>query len=188
MIYIILKKIIRVVKILKTKLLWGSRLHHLGMRTILEKKLLLSSPSSVWIGDRVTICRDYILEDLAPSFGEGPKIFIGNGCIILFRFQCNAAKSVKIGDNVLIASNVFITDSDHIVEPNGIPVTKSKNLKYSPVVIGNNCWIGQNVVILKGVTIGDNCVIGANSVVVKDVEDNSIVAGNPAKLIKKLGL
>ncbi|NTU73060.1 acyltransferase [Candidatus Roizmanbacteria bacterium] len=150
------------------------------------KKLLMSKPGSVWIGDRVTICEDFILEDLLPFSGLSPKIFIGNNCTILFRFQCNAGESVKIGDNVLIASNVLITDSDHIVTPTGISVTENDQLISKPVIIGNNCWVGQNVVILKGVTIGDSCMIGANSVVTKNVEANSVVAGNPARLIKNI--
>jgi acetyltransferase-like isoleucine patch superfamily enzyme len=85
----------------------------------------------------------------------------------------------------LVASNVLITDSDHVVEVDGEPVTRNGKLVSKPVVIGNNCWIGQNAVILKGVIIGNNCVIGANSVVTKDVPDNTIVAGNPARIILK---
>ena len=87
---------------------------------------------------------------------------------------------------MLIASNVLITDSDHVVEEEGVPVTKNKSYISRPVVIGNNCWIGQNAVILKGVTIGDNCIVGANSVVTKDVPSNYIVAGNPGRIIRKI--
>ena len=55
-----------------------------------------------------------------------------------------------------------------------------------PVVIGNDCWFGANVVVCPGVTIGDNCVIGAGSVVVKDIPANSFAAGNPCKVIRTL--
>ena len=134
----------------------------------------------------MTIASQFILTDLCPTVKEIPKIIIGDGCTILYRFQCNAAKLVRIGKNVLIASNVLVTDSDHIVEPDGVPVTKNKKLNSSPVSIGDNCWIGQNVVILKGVAIGNNCIIGANSVVTKDVPSCSVAAGNPARVIKKL--
>ena len=55
-----------------------------------------------------------------------------------------------------------------------------------PVIIGNNVWIGSGVIILPNVTIGDNCIIGANSVVTKSFDKNSVIAGNPARLIKTL--
>jgi acetyltransferase-like isoleucine patch superfamily enzyme len=134
----------------------------------------------------VTICDQFVLADLCRDQGEVPKIIIGDGCTILYRFQCNAAESVYIGENVLIASNVLVTDSDHVVEPDGMPVTKNNKFITRPVFIDDNCWIGQNAVILKGVTIGCNSIIGANSVVTHDVPSYSVVAGNPARVIRKL--
>ena len=59
-----------------------------------------------------------------------------------------------------------------------------KHSDHKPITIGENCWIGRNVSILKGVTIGDNSVIAANSVVTKSIPANSIAAGNPAKVVK----
>ncbi|MEI8341516.1 MAG: acyltransferase, partial [Verrucomicrobiota bacterium] len=107
-------------------------------------------------------------------------------CTILFRFQCNAAESVQIGRHVLIASNVLICDSDHVVEPGGIPVTVNGKFVSRPVRVEDNCWIGQNAVILKGVTVGHDSIIGANSVVTRDVPPCSIAAGNPARVVKSL--
>lgn len=109
---------------------------------------------------------------------------IGDGCTFLYRFQCNASESIRIGNNVLAASNVLITDSDHVVEP-GVPITQSTRFNTKPVLIEDNCWLGQNVVVLKGVTIGHDSIVGANSVVTKDVPPCTVVAGNPAKIIKK---
>lgn len=126
----------------------------------------------------------FILADLDPGQGDYPKIVIGDGCTFLHRFQCNAARSIRIGNNVLTASNVLITDSDHVVEP-GVPVTQSTRFITKPVLIEDNCWLGQNVVVLKGVTIGHDSIVGANSVVTKDVPPCCVVAGNPAKVIKK---
>lgn len=127
-----------------------------------------------------------ILSDLNPGQGKLPKIVIGDHCRILYRFQCNAAESVNIGQNVLIASNVFITDSDHIVEPGRVPATKNLKLITRPVRIEENCWLGQNVVILKGVTVYHDSIVGANSVVTHNVPPCSVVAGNPARVIKTL--
>ena len=61
-----------------------------------------------------------------------------------------------------------------------------KHSAHAPVIIGENCWIGRNVSIMKGVTIGDNCVIAANSVVTKSIPANCIAAGNPAKVVKNI--
>ncbi len=170
---------------LRTRILWGYRLHALGTRCVLGRKQMVQNPRAISIGSRVTICDGFVFADLVPGSGNCPKIKIGNGVIILFRFQCNAAESVTIGDNVLIASNVLITDSDHIVEPGGVPVTRNPNFVTRPVVIEPNCWIGQNAVILKGVTVGRESIVGANSVVTRDVAPHSIVGGNPARLIKR---
>ncbi len=179
-------KFVRLLQLLRTRLLWGWRLHALGSRTVLQRSLYVNNPKVVAIGSYVTITRDFILADLCPKKERAPKITIGDGSTILFRFQCNAAESVRIGNNVLIASNVLITDSDHIVEPGGVPVTRNGKLKTSPVEIGAGCWIGQNSVILKGVKIGENCIVGANSVVTHDVPKRTVVAGNPARVIKRL--
>ena len=90
---------------------------------------------------------------------------------------------VTIGDNVMIAPNVSIYTAGHPVHP------ESRNSGYEygiPVSIGNNVWIGGNVVILPGVSIGDNVVIGAGSVVTKSIPDNVIAAGNPCRIIREI--
>ncbi len=170
----------------RTRLLWGWRLHALGSRTVLPRDTFINNPCAVSIGSYVTFGNHLLLADLLCERCESPKIVIGDGCMILHRFQCNAAESVQIGQHVLIASNVFITDSDHVVEPGGVPVTVNRKLVTKPVIIGDNCWIGQNASVLKGVTIGSDSIIGAGSVVTHDVPSCSVVAGNPAEVIKKL--
>ncbi len=179
-------KMLRSCLILRTRLLWAWRLGTLGSRSVLGLHGLVNNPRVVSIGDRVTLCDYFILADLNPAHARHPKIEIGDGSTILYRFQCNAAESVRIGENVLIASNVLITDSDHVVEPDGLPVTRNPQLITRPVEIGHGCWIAQNVVIVKGVRIGECSIIGANSVVTRDVPARSVVAGNPARILRSL--
>ncbi len=176
----------RVWPVLRTRIRWGGRLHSLGPRTIMGRCMMITNPRSVAIGSHVTICPDFILADLDPGCRDNPKIVIGDGTNILFRFQCNAARSVVIGQNVLFASNVLVTDSDHVVRPGGVPVTRNAELVTRPVKIEDNCWIGQNAVILKGVTVGHDSIIGANSVVTCDVPPCSVAVGNPARVVKSL--
>lgn len=182
----ILQRVRREWGVLRTWTSWSWRLHGLGPRSVLRRKLLVNRPRAISIGSRVSIMDQFILADLQPGVGSDPKIYIGDGCSILFRFQCNAAECVRIGRNVLIASNVLICDSDHVVEPGGIPVTSNGKFVTRPVRVEDNCWIGQNAVILKGVTIGHDSIVGANSVVTRDVPPCSIVAGNPARVVKAL--
>ncbi|GAB2830727.1 acyltransferase [Ferruginibacter profundus] len=86
---------------------------------------------------------------------------------------------IKIGDNVRCGANTLITDSDW--HPGDPRIGDAK-----PVTIGNNVWLGINVVVLKGVEIGENTIIGANSLVTKNIPANVIAAGNPCREIAKL--
>ena len=106
------------------------------------------------------------------------RIVIGNGCGFSgTRIRC--AKSVVLGNNVRCGANTYIADTDaHTDDPRA-----GRNRE---VVIGDNVWLGMNVVVLKGVHIGENSVIGANSVVTKDIPENVVAVGNPCKVIRTL--
>ncbi|MEK6780173.1 MAG: DapH/DapD/GlmU-related protein [Bacteroidota bacterium] len=101
-----------------------------------------------------------------------------------------AVQKVEIGNDVLIASKVFITDHNHgsyngenQSTPDEIP--GKRRIISKPVIIEDNVWLGEYVVIMPGVTIGRGSVIGALSVVTKDIPSNSIAVGSPARVIKK---
>lgn len=109
---------------------------------------------------------------------EAGKNFCANyNCTIL-----DVAK-VKIGDNCQMAPNVAIYTAGHPIHP----MSRSSMYEYGKeVTIGDNVWIGGNVVVCPGVHIGDNVVIGAGSVVTKDIPDWSVAAGNPCRVLKKI--
>lgn len=127
------------------------------------------------------------------AFGEGKsQVKFGNNVQVGDYVHIGAVESVQIGNDVLIAGKVFISDHDHgTYGGDGFPVSlpsepqAEKLLLVSPVFIGNNVWLGESVSVLKGVTIGDNSIIGASSVVNKSIPSNSIAVGIPAKVVKK---
>ena len=122
--------------------------------------------------------------------GNKKTLFIGDNCEFGDMTHIVAYDNVKIGNNVLIASKCFISDTNHgnyIGDNQDAPNTPPNDRKLftQEVVIGNNVWIGENVVVLAGSQIGDGCIIGANSVVKGVFESNVIIAGAPARAVKK---
>lgn len=99
--------------------------------------------------------------------------------------------NITIGDNVLMASHVFISDNSHgcykgsVNDSNPMVPPTQREYYTAPISIGNNSWIGEGVIIMPGVTIGEGCVIGAHSVVSRNIPNYSIAVGSPAKVIKK---
>lgn len=118
-------------------------------------------------------------------------LFIGDNARIGDYVHINADVNIHIGNNVLMASKIFISDVSHGAysgliqsDPNENP--NNRELVSNSVYIGDNVWIGENVVILPGTKVGDGCVIGANSVLCgKTYPSNSIIVGSPAVVIKK---
>ncbi|MBQ2611881.1 sugar O-acetyltransferase, partial [bacterium] len=88
---------------------------------------------------------------------------------------------ITIGNSVLIGHNVTLATLNHDERPEF-----RQNIYPKPIKIGDNVWIGSNATILQGITIGDGAIIGANAVVTKDIPENTIVAGVPAKKIRKV--
>ncbi len=141
----------------------------------------------VTVGDGVTIGPNSIIEAVTARPGQSftPEIQIGDRVEVTGRFQLHAAGRVEIGDDVLIASNVFICDVLHGYESATIPYKGQPLTAPKPIVIGRGSWIGQNVVVMPGVNIGEYCIIGANSVVTRSIPDRHIAVGSPARPIKR---
>lgn len=114
--------------------------------------------------------------DLGYNIHVGDNFYAGFNCTILDMAE------VRIGDNCMIGPNVGIYTAGHSIEPKN----RNKSGYAIPIHIGNDVWIGGSCVILAGITIGDNSIVAAGSVVTKDIPANTIVAGNPAKIIRKI--
>jgi acetyltransferase-like isoleucine patch superfamily enzyme len=112
------------------------------------------------------------------------KIVIGDRVTSTAGLQLAAHSEITIEDDTLLASNINITDGLHGYINANEPYKYQSIFKIAPIVIKRGSWIGQNVVIMPGVTIGELSIIGANSVVTKSVPDKCIAVGSPAKVIK----
>ena len=139
-------------------------------RARIAKQLLGKTGENVVLGVGFTC-------DYGENIEVGENFYTNYGVCIL-----DVCK-VKIGDNCLIAPQVGIYTACHPIDRE----TRVSGLEFGkPITIGNDCWIGGHAVINPGVTLGDNVIVGSGSVVTKSFPSNVIIAGNPAKIIKKL--
>jgi acetyltransferase-like isoleucine patch superfamily enzyme len=119
---------------------------------------------------------------------DRPSLYIGTGSYVGYQVSIAVGPLVKIGRHVLIADRVSLIGydghpQDAIDRSKGRPAPKESGL---PIIIEDHVWLCSNVTVLKGVTIGEGAIIAANSVVTRDVAPYTVVAGNPAREIKKL--
>ncbi|WP_372384724.1 DapH/DapD/GlmU-related protein [Vibrio sp. BS-M-Sm-2] len=145
--------------------------------------------NNIDFGLSLTTGRYCRLDTFSTTNSRESVLVFGENCQINDSVHIAGAKSITLGNNVLIASRVFITDHQHGSYSNqeqssAFELALERRLHSKPVIIEDNVWIGEGAVILPGVKIGRNSVIGANSVVTKSVNENTIVAGNPARPIK----
>jgi len=160
---------------------------HVGAGLRAERLPYIRGAGNIEIGNRVNLSGRssfYFMRGICdtPEIVIGNNVFIGNACTF------SAARSIRIGNHALISACVRIHDNDgHPVDAErrraGEPITDDEA---APVIIGDNAWIGAGVIILKGVTIGDNAIVGAGAVVTKNISPNSIVAGNPAAVVRDM--
>jgi acetyltransferase-like isoleucine patch superfamily enzyme len=113
---------------------------------------------------------------------ENATLIIGDDVYMNYGVTIEACHEIRVGNHVLMAPLVSIIDDNrHETEPGAV-------LYKGPIVIGNNVWLARNVAVIPGASIGDGCVVAANSVVCTDIPPNSLAAGAPARVIRKLDL
>ncbi len=113
--------------------------------------------------------------DFGKNIHVGKNVFINSGC------KMQDQGGIFIGDDVLIGHNACLLTLNHEFDP-----AHRQDMNPSAIHIGSNAWLGSNVTVLPGVTIGENSIVAAGAVVTKDVPNNTIVAGVPAKIIRKI--
>jgi acetyltransferase-like isoleucine patch superfamily enzyme len=167
--------------------LFRSQCVAIGTGFRMEELPYIQGRGRIVIGDRVWLSGQPQI-----AFGRSltalPELVIGDGTFIGHHCGFNVARSIRIGCHCLLASGVLVFDMDgHPLDAShrraGEPTPPEA---IAPVVIGDDVWIGTGAMILKGVTIGDRSIIAAKSVVTKDIPPDTVVAGNPARVVKTL--
>jgi acetyltransferase-like isoleucine patch superfamily enzyme len=181
----------------KTKLILSALGCRYGKNLEIDGKLIIRihRRGAIRLGDNVRVKSRFMSNPVGMT---SPTVFhcIGDGSIKFGdNSGCSAAvlssqSGIDIGDNVNMGANVRVFDHDfHSIDflARRDPTADRASRRTMPIVIGNDVFIGTNAIILKGVTIGDRCVIGAGAVVaLKDIPPDSLVLGNPAKVVKSL--
>ncbi|MGO4943656.1 acyltransferase [Streptococcus alactolyticus] len=156
-----------------------------GRKSVLYRPLYIKGKEFIHVGDNTTILNNARIQVYNDLTGLKSEVRIGNNCYIGYNTSILAGGNVEIGDGVLMASNILISSENHSVNPEDERYYSAQPLVCDPVKIDEGCWIGERVCILPGITIGKKCVVGAGSIVTKDIPDYCMVAGAPAKVIKK---
>jgi acetyltransferase-like isoleucine patch superfamily enzyme len=133
------------------------------------------------LGEHVLLEPNVWLTAQAPA-----RITIGGGSFLNLCVQVAAVELVEIGEHCMLANGCFVTDGNHRFDDPDKPVPWQGFTTKGPTRLGDNVWLGANVVVTSGVTIGDRCVVGANSVVTTDLPPHSIAAGVPARVIRTI--
>ncbi|MFC0344683.1 acyltransferase [Epilithonimonas hispanica] len=132
-------------------------------------------------GRNVTFRKQFslVIDGKNAKVNIGDNVFFNNFCTIA------AMENITIGKNTIFGENVKIYDHNHLYKDINIPI-KNQGYSTSKIIIGENCWIASNVMILKGVTIGNHVVIGAGNTVYKDVPDNSVLLSKHDQILKSI--
>ncbi|GGX16410.1 acetyltransferase [Pigmentiphaga litoralis] len=170
-----------------TQTLYRTQFQSVGNRTWVKKPSQIFNPSNIAIGKDVRIeagCVLYSVSKYAEATYDG-RITIGDGVFANNGLKLSAVSSITVGEGVAFGYNVFITDFDHDYTDLAIPILATPLVTKGPVSIGKHSWIGANVFISSGVQLGQHCVVAANSVVTKSFPANSVIGGNPARIIRQ---
>lgn len=156
-----------------------------------QSPLYLTGGANISIGNNVNFDQRLRLDAIENFFDDKftPIIIMGDNVSIQKDCHIGATNKIIIGNNVLLASKVYISDHSHgEITADGIKLPPAKRRLYSkgPVIIEDNVWLGEGVVVLPGVTIGENSIVGANAVVTKSIPKNCVAGGNPARIIREI--
>lgn len=165
-----------------------SKFSKIGVNNFIELPIHIINHDSIEIGDNFFSRYNLRIEAIKSYNNQSffPRVIIGNNVQLNSDIHIGCIDYIEIQDNCLLGSRILITDHDHgttSIDSLQLPPIERNLHSKGPVIIKKNVWIGDGVSILAGVTIGENSIIGTNAVVTKSIPANSILVGNPGKLI-----
>lgn len=163
------------------KIRFNQRIKNNGF-VILQKnvKLIIEEGGELLFDKNVTIKENSII-----YVKKNAKVIFGHDSSTGHHTEISANNYIEIGNDVIMGAYIYITDSNHGYKDKNLPIRK-QNMEVGSVKIGSNIWLGRGVMVLKDAVVGDNSVIAAGSIVTKKFEDNKILGGIPAKVIKEI--
>lgn len=165
-------------------ILFGRCFGNFGPRTSIVFPIAIEGSNNIYLGHDVYVASLSCLAARPLTKATSCLLEIGNGCRIGRFNHIYATQRVVLGDHVLTANGVYISDNLHDYRNPNLPVMQQPILQNGVVEIGEGSWLGHNACIL-GARIGRHCVIGANAVVTHDIPDYCVVAGAPALIIRR---
>ena len=172
---------------LKTRLYYRGFFAHIGEGSAIHKPMMLSNPRYMSLGRNVIIRKGVRLEAILSDVRNPPHLEIGDNVNIEQNVHIVCHSRIVIGNDVSITGPCAIVDVNHPYESldSHTKIGARISSDRSFVEIGEGSFLGFGAVILPNVRIGRSCVVGSNAVVTRDVPDRSVVAGNPAKVIRQ---
>lgn len=164
-----------------TRTMWKNHFSDIGKKAMVFNPMQIDSRNGIELGDAAFVASGAWLLTIKDNIS---KIRIGNETSVGHYSHIVALDKVEIGNKVLIADRVFISDCDHQYQDTSSPVMDQAIKLIKPVSIGDESWIGENVCIC-GSSIGKHCVVGSNSVVTRDIPDYCVAVGAPARIVKR---
>lgn len=164
--------------------------HRFGDGTSIDYRCQISKTIArrVSLGANIYFAPDVWLNIPQDSNGSDPAILLGDGCQIGRRSMISAKNYICLEADVLLAPSVLLMDHNHEYRNIHLPIHAQGTTAGGKITIGRNCWLGYNAVIFCAsghLNVGENSIVGANSVVTKNVPPYSIVAGNPAQVVRR---
>jgi acetyltransferase-like isoleucine patch superfamily enzyme len=156
------------------------KFRRLGRNVVFERGVMVFHPENIEIGDNVYIGHNAMLKGYYKNLMRiGANTWVGQNCFL------HSGGGITIGEFVGLGPGVQILTLAHKFDNDVVTPIILREQNYSPVTIEDNCDIGVGSILLPGVTIGTGSMVGAGSVVTRNVEPYSVIAGNPARLIRK---
>jgi lipopolysaccharide O-acetyltransferase len=168
-------------------LLWRPGGVRYGPGSYIQRPVHLEGDRCITLGARVLVRPHGYLAAIERWGAQRmtPRIEIGDDVYIGGHVYLVAMEEISIGAGCVLAEQVFITDLEHGMDPRAGLMMQQPLKSKGPVRIGPGCFLGYRAVVLPGVTLGPHCVVGAQAVVTESVEAGSMLAGNPARVVKR---